>query len=286
MARTKAPKNQVVAMQEHNRNAILPLDSVPDYLKDTTSTGLEGLGKDDFKIPRIKLLQALNPEVRSFQGQAIPGEFWHTGANTSLGSEFLFVPILAGKRVILWDPNEGKQGGDILAFSRNGLDWQTGGDKEFKVTLKGGKNVVWHTKKNVLQSKLDDWGSSDPEENNSPPAATLIYEYLCYLPDHAELSPCVMGAFRTALPNAKRFNTDLFMRRKPTASLAVRCFADEKTEGKLAWFVPQFKLAGFVSDELYAVTSKLGEKYAEYTAEYDKTETQTDAASTQDDGKY
>lgn len=283
MAKQKASKEVSVPSVTA---ALAALDAMPDYLKDTKSTGLEGLGKDDFRVPRIKLLQALNPEVRSFQGQAIPGEFWHTGANTSLGSEFLFVPILAGKRVILWDPNEGQQGGDILAFSKDGINWQAGANKTFKVKLKGGKDVTWATGKNVAASKLDEWGSSDPEKDNSPPAATLIYEYLCYLPDHPELSPCVMGAFRTALPNAKGFNTSLFMLRKPTASVAVRCFADEKTEGKQAWFVPQFKLAGYVSRELYAITSKFGEQYAEYTADYDKTETQADGASAEDDGKY
>lgn len=283
MAKQKAPKNEVTVPKS---TALAALDAVPDYLQDTGSTGLEGLGKDDFRVPRIKLLQALNPEVRSFQGIAIPGEFWHTGGNISLGSEFLFVPILAGKRVILWDPNEGQRGGDILAFSKDGVNWQAGANKTFPVKLKGGKSVTWATGKNVAASKLDEWGSSDPSVDNSPPAATLIYEYLCYLPDRPELGPCVMGAFRTAIPNAKGFNTSLFMLRKPTASVAVRCFADEKTEGRQAWFVPQFKLAGYVSRELYAVTSKLGEQYAEYTAEYDKAEAQAAEAPDKDDGKY
>jgi len=54
---------------------------VPEYLKDKSSTGLEALGQGDFKVPRIKLLQPLNPEVKSYPGVAIPGEFWHTVTN-------------------------------------------------------------------------------------------------------------------------------------------------------------------------------------------------------------
>lgn len=282
MAKQRAASKEV-AIKEVN-NLVLSMDSVPDYLKDTESTGLEGLGKDDFKVPRIKLMQALNPEVREFQGVAIPGEFWHTGGSLSLGSEFIFVPVIVGKRAVLWDPNNGQQGGDILAFSKNGLTWDSGENKEFKVKLKGGKDVVWKTGKSVPASRLIEWGSLDTSEDNSPPAATLIYEYLCYLPDHAQLSPCVMGTFRTAIPNAKSLNTSLLGLRKPTASIAVRCFAVEKQEGKQAWFVPQFKTAGYVSKELYSVTSKLAEQYSDYQAEYSKDEAQ--AAPAEDDGKY
>lgn len=282
MAKQRSPSKEVTVKAP--TGLVLPMDNVPDYLKDTQSTGLEGLGKDDFKVPRIKLMQALNPEVREFQGQAIPGEFWHTGGSLSLGSEFVFVPCIVGKRAVLWDPNNGQQGGDILAFSKNGLNWDSGGDREFKVKLKGGKDVVWRTGKSVPASKLVEWGSSDTSEDNSPPAATLIYEYLCYLPDHPELSPCVMGTFRTAIPNAKSLNTSLLGLRKPTASIAVRCFSVEKQEGKQAWFVPQFKTSGYVSKELYNTTSKLAEQYSDYQAEYSQDEAK--AAPAEDDGKY
>jgi hypothetical protein len=266
---------------------IIPFDNVPDYLKDKAQTGMEGLGKDDFKVPRIKLLQALNPEVRSFQGEAIPGEFWHTGANKSLGSTFNFVPLIVGKRVIVWDANGGDQGGDILAFSKNAMDWTTGGNKTFKVKLKGRKDeVTWQTGRNVATSGLLEWGSSDPEDNNSPPAAQLTYEYLCYLPDHPMLSPCLLGLFRTGLANARQFNTSLFMLRRPTTSIIVKCFADEKSEGKLSWFVPQFKTAGFAPQELFNTCEEIQKNYAEYQAEYNHNDAAQKESLPDDDGKY
>lgn len=270
MARQKAPKQEVAITKPSD---IIPFDSVPDYLKDQAQSGLESLGKDDFKIPRIKLLQALNPEIQSFKGEAIPGEFWHTGANISLGSEFKFVPIVAGKRVILWDPNDGNQDGGIIAFSKNAKDWISGGNTKHKVKLKGvSEDVVWDTGKNVPSSGLLEWGSSNPEDNNSAPAAQLTYEYLCYLPDNPMLSPCLLGLFRTALPNAKQFNTSLFMLRRPTTSVVVRCFADEKTEGKRAWFVPQFKTIGWAPESLFNTCKEYQDKYQDYNADYNKDE--------------
>lgn len=240
----------------------------PSYLTGKERTGAEALGKEDIKIPRIKLLQPLNPEVQSFQGKAIPGEFWHSVANVSLGSEFLFVPLTVRKRVVLWQPRH--QGGGILAFSNDAVTWQSGANQTFKVKLKkGDKNEVeWKTGKNVQDSGLMEWGSSDPGEDNSPPAAMLSYEYLVYLPDHPNLSPCVMGVNRTGLPNARQFNSYLLMQRRPTASMAIRCFSDEETGDGNTWHVHAFEPLGFVNEETYKnVTSKLAEQYGEYQPE-------------------
>lgn len=279
MAKQRAPKTEVAVPNVSN---IIPFGEMPDYLKDTQGD-MGNLTKEDFKIPRIMMLQALSPEVKDFQGVAIPGEFWHTGASESLGSEFMFVPVLVNKRVILWRPRH--EGGGMLAFARNAVEWDMGGNKEFKVTLKkGDKNVVtWATGKNVPTSGLADWGSSNPDEENSAPAATLVYEYLCYLPDKPELSPCLLGCSKTAKPSGAQFNTDLLMRRKPPAAIIARCWAAEQNEGGNTWFIPKFKTAGWAPPALYEITSKIAEQHKDYKAEYVQEE---NAAPTEDDGKY
>lgn len=263
-------KGQEVAVNSKSSELVASSGDMPDYLKGTEKTGLEELGAGDFKIPRIMLLQPLSPAVRSFPGEAIPGHFWHTGMNISLGDKFEFVPVLARKRVILWRPRDDNDGG-ILAFSADGKTWQSGGNSKFTVKLRDRKEpVTWETGKDVQSSGLLDWGSSDPDDSESAPAATTSYEYLCYLLAHPHLSPCVLSCNKTALPKAKAFNTSLMMMaqaRKPTTCLNVVCFVDEQTEGKNAWYVPNFKMNGTVSKEVYETTSKMQELHANYQAE-------------------
>lgn len=254
-------------------NGLVPLslDSAPDYLPSVVGqTGLEGLGKDDIKTPRILLLQGLSPQLENFP-TAKKDHFWHTGLNVSLGSEFLFVPAMVNKRVILWRPRT-DEGGGILAFSVDGRTWATGGNQEFRVRLKGMKNpVVWKTGKDVMSSGLTEFGSANPEDGDSPPAATVSYEYLCYLPEAPELSPCVLGVSKTGLPNAKGFNTSLAMmakQGKPTSCLLVKCFAQKESNNDGDWTTPNFKLAGYAPKEVYEHARKLAETYADYKVEY------------------
>jgi hypothetical protein len=265
MASKKA--SQEVAVKENT--AIM---EQPDYLKGDEKTGTERLGRGDFKIPRIKLLQPLSPEVKSFPGKAIPGEFWHTGANKSIGNEFLFVPCVVSKRVILWRPQNDGDGG-ILAFSKNAVDWVSGGNKEFEVQIKDGPKVKWKTGKNVPSSGLLEFGTSNPNNENSAPAANLAYEYMAFLIDHPDLSPVVLGVQRTGIGNAKQLNSHLLMTRRPTACVAVRCFSDEETKGRLAWHVPNFEPSGYVREDIYKITSKIADQYSDFDVELEREDT-------------
>ena len=257
----KATQSQLAVTQEE-----------PSYLTGKERTGAEVLGKDDVKVPRIKLLQALNPEIRSFQGKAIPGEFWHTGANVSLGSEFIFVPIIIGKRVVVWRPRNDQNGG-ILAMSRDAIKWQTGANQTFEVRLKDIKKPVkWSTGKDVASSGLLEFGTSNPENENSAPAAVLQYEYLCYLIANPELSPVVMGVMKTGIPNAKALNTWLLSTRKPINACAIKVFADETTKNSNVWTIPKFDRAGWASSEIFKLTEKFKEQYQDYDIDLEQEE--------------
>lgn len=266
-----AKKQEVAVVKEQNSALV----EVPDYLKGNEKLGTETLGKGDFKIPRIKLLQPLSPEVRSFQGKAIPGEFWHGGANISLGSEFLFVPCVVSKRVVLWRPRDDGNGG-IMAFSRDGKKWDSGANKEFDVTLKGDVKVKWKTGKDPVSSGLMEFGSSNPKNEQSAPAATLAYEYLVYLIDKPEVGPAVFGVQRTGINNAKALNSHLILTRKPLPCHAIRCFADEEQKGRDVWHVPAFDPAGFVKQEVYKVTSEWADKYSDFVAELEQEDTEVE----------
>jgi len=255
---------------------IVPLDSVPDYLpKDIGKTGLEALGKDDYKTPRIILLQPLSPQVTSNPGLALPNNYWHTGLNISLGTTFDFIPTVAAKRVILFRPREDQNGG-ILAFSKNAVDWDTGGNQEFRVKIKGKKEpVIWKTGSNVINSKLTEFGTMDPDDPHSAPAAVISYEYLCYLPARPELSPCVMLVNKTGLPNGKQLNTALAMQAKggrPIWCLGVRASVEEKHKDGNKWTVPAFNLIGYASKEAYEQAKKVADMYGDFKVEYDQEE--------------
>ena len=251
---------------------IVPFGITPDYLPAVSkSSGMENLGKDDYKTPRILLLQGLSPQLTNFPETARSGHFWHTGLNVSLGDEFTFVPALVNKRVILWRPRNDNNGG-ILAFSRDGIKWDTGGNQDHSVKLKDRKErVTWSTNKDVSSSRLTEFGSADPDNADSGPAATIIYEYLCYLPEHPELSPCVFGVSKTGLPNGKGLNTNLMTiakTGKPINCVAVRAFAEEKSNSDGKWTVPNFKLLGWAPKSAMEQAAKMAELYADYKVDY------------------
>lgn len=279
MAKQKAKSTDVAVVEE---KPVQVMGDRPSYLPTPVeSGGMENMGKDDFKTPRIVLLQGLSPQLENYPQTAKKDTFWHTGMNISLGKEFMMVPVIANKRVILWRPR-GDQGGGILAFSRNGRTWDTGANQEFQIKIKGRKDpVVWRTGKDVLSSRLTAFGTSNPDEIQSAPAATTVYEYLCILPDHMDLSPCVLGISKTALPNGKNFNTSLAMKHRqgiPICSLKVRCFVEETSNSEGVWTIPNFELSGYVDENIYKLGQRLAKEYADYNVEYTQEETSTEAS--------
>jgi hypothetical protein len=259
-------------------NSILSLEDdylTPDAVKD--GSGIEALGRDDFKIPRIVLLQGQSPELATYP-EAKKDEFWHTGMNINLGAEFLFTPIVVNRRVILFRPRN--DGGGILAFSKNGTLWDSGANQTFQVKLKGRKEpVAWSTGSNVLNSRLLQFGSSNPDDPKSAPAATLIYEYLVYLPDYPELSPCVFSAAKTATKNAKDFNMALGMAvsgGKPITCLVVRAFTETLHNDEGTWTVPEFKLEGRATKEVYEIASSIAKSNKDYKVEYNQSDVETE----------
>lgn len=258
-----------------NIHDITPLDQIPDYLGDEGS-GLENIGRDDLKIPRIKILQGMSPEVRKYPGVAIPGMIWHSILNKPIGAKVNAIVLSANRKVFVWLPK--KDGGDLVAVSMDGKNWDKGANTKHKV-ISIGKDVVWNIGNNVSSSKLLDFGSSNPDDENSPPAASLIYEYLLYLPDFPEYSPCVFSISRSSLAIARNFNTLLVMTRKPSTAILTSINVSETSSQDNTWFVPQLSLAGYVSRELYETAKNMKEMFKEYTTEIEADDHAVDAAS-------
>jgi len=173
-----------------------PQSSVPAYLDKYNKAKIGNIDSSDRIIPRIKLIQAISPELVDFP-EAKAGQFWHTIAQQNLGPIIKAIPIIIRKSFVLWSPRNDDRG--ILARAMDAIHWDPP-DAEFTVKPKGSpNNVTYRTKKTVAESGLDQFGTSIPGDSNSPPAASLTYNMMWHLIDFPELSPSVIINTRSSV---------------------------------------------------------------------------------------
>lgn len=231
-----AKKNEVVNVAE---------GQLPAHLQQYGSKGTDSIGMEDIAIPRITLLQAISKEV--MEGLGKPAEFYHLLADQVLGKDITIIPIITTKAYMLFRPRE--TGGGLLARADDGIHW-TPPDAAFSVSLvQNGPSVTWRTAPTVAESGLADWGSSDPSNPQSLPAATKMLNVLCWLPDFPELSPSVYTLQRSSLKPGKKFVGKLKMSQAPSFGMMFKVTSEKVTGPKGEYFSPVFSGAGFVMDE-------------------------------------
>jgi hypothetical protein len=210
--------------------------------------GTERLGQGDIETPRLKLLQSVSPECEEFD-EAKSGEFWHSVAEVSLGAEVRIVPLFIDMRAILWRPRH--EGGGILARADDGVHW-TPPNATFEVRpFKDNKKTVkWSTKPTVAASGLLEWGSADPEDPNSQPAATRMYNMAVALPDFPELGLGVVTLQRSGIRVARKFLGKLKLMSVPSFGcyFTMGRVKDQNPSGD-TFFNYSFTAAGHVQDE-------------------------------------
>lgn len=194
---------------------------LPSHLQSYVGKGMEGMGQEDLARPRLKLLQALSPELDTYN-KARPGDFLHTSAGEILSGPFLVTPIFVAKRYLLWNPRE--SGGGILARSDDGVTWSPS-NASFEVKLDkkdGGAKVTWQTAPTVKESGLGEWGTMNPTDPNSPPAATKLYDYVFGFPEYPDLEPAVFSFQRSSWKVGRNLNTNIktAIARRPMFMLA------------------------------------------------------------------
>lgn len=238
-------KNEVTKVEDHM--------VIPDFMRGYTSHGTENLDSGDYEIPRIKLIQALSPEKELFEG-VHEGHFWHSIAQKSLGNKLEIVPVYIDKRAILWNPQE--SGGGILARSDDLVNWSPiQGNVRVKIN-KGTKEVTWSWEKDVKASRLLEWGSYDPDDSRSPPAATLMHNIIVLLPEYPELGPSVITTKSASLVASKAFFSKLKMLRTPIygAKFIMGVKSDKRPKGSFKNYT--FTGNGYVTSkedfEIYA----------------------------------
>lgn len=202
--KTKEPAKNEVVVANKDFMALVSTEIRPTG----SAEGLDSIASEDMELPRIQMLQSTSPQVTD--GDAVPGQFWHTLLEEALGKEMTIVPVFYSKRFMLWRPRH--EGGGILARALDGVHWKPA-NGEF--TVKPDKNspatVVWRTAETVAKSGLDQWGSSNPANPDSEPAATQTFDYVVVCPERPELGPMLLSLARSSASIAKKLNGKIAM---------------------------------------------------------------------------
>jgi hypothetical protein len=252
------------------KNELVAAEERPSYLAELEKAGgaklQDNFGAEDVVLPRIKLLQGMSTEVGNFPG-AVPGVFWHTGFDQALGNSFKFVICSRNKKYLLVAPINDGQG--ILARADDARNWDREGSWEVAIDPKAKRKVTWTIEdKSVEHSDVARWGSSDPADPDSPPAATLFYDYLVILPDHMDLGPCVLSLARSQIKRGKKGLNDKISLHasagRPMQAIVFSANVQNESGPAGPYFGHQFVQSGFAPEAVYKQAVKLSEVMKSY----------------------
>lgn len=249
---------------------------LPAFLQNQGNANRSDMGNEDLIIPRIKLLQGTSPELETYD-EAKSGQFWHTVGNVSLGNEIVFTPLFQKRKFVLFDPNRGSDT-PVLDRSDDGINWAE--KKRFEVKIKGIKEPqIWDTTEGTVNgSGLDKFGSSVEGDEDSVPAATLVYEYAIMI--EGQDFPCILSLSKSAVKKGKILNSSIAMSNTPMTGMKFKMgvVKEKNSDGEEYWNY-SFAQAGYVQDQS---AWERNEKFAEelYGASY-----KTDESDLNDDAK-
>lgn len=236
--------------------------TLPAFMRSDAGRGLENVNSEDMELPRIKLVQGIDNDLLGTHDDVKAGDFWHILAEKSLGSSVDIVPLYIDKRYVLWAPRPPIDKGGILARADDGVHWVPP-DKSFTVKIdKRGTQVTWTTKDTVAKSGLAEWGTYDPNDAESQPAATQCYVIVVALPAYPELGPVALFLQRSAVPMARKLLGKLNISRAPIFGCVytMKSFVDTSDAGSFNNY--SFTANGFVADqEAYKEYEQLHEQF-------------------------
>ena len=262
---TKETKTETtaVAVVSPNENA------VPAFLQGVKREDRSNLDTRDLTIPRIKVAQDQSNEVKT--GDVPRGALFLNVTGEVLaefGKPMRFIPLVTSKEYILWrDQQDG--GGGLLARAKAVVEtgkvrykWDKPG-QTFTTKIKGLVPATWTTKEYIDQDNLDQWGTQIDGDRDSPPAASVHYNYLVMLPDLGNMI-VALSLSKSQVKRAKDLNAMLEMSQLPAYARYIRAHIEpEKNDAGQEFFNIRFKPAGVVQDEeLYGFAKSQHEYYA------------------------
>jgi hypothetical protein len=260
-----------VRVKQNSTAVVARTEAPPPAVRDPKQFRRFGnIGIADMEIPALKLLQGLSPEVKANQ-ELRAGSFYHTILEQDLGEELLAVVLLVHHSVVLRSPKN-VRGVDsvVLAKAADSENWDKP-NQRFTVQLQNGGRVEWFTNRNVKASGLLDWGSSDPTNRNSTPAAQHVYTVILRILDPHVEGPVIYTGSVTANRKIMQLNSKIDLRAAagvPPLRQIYRIIPEERNAGQaVSWFVPNFTAAGELLekdprfDEFMTQAERLSELY-------------------------
>jgi len=231
---------------------------IPAHLALYQKAKIGNVDSTDRIIPRVKLMQAISPELVDHP-EAKAGQFWHTIAAQNLGPSIRAVPIIIRKSYVLWAPRNDDRG--ILARAMDGIHWDPA-DAEFSVKPKGSANsVTYRTKKTVAESGLDQFGTSIPGDGNSPPAASLTYNMMWHLLDFPELSPSIIINTRSSVKPMQQLLSRIDSKPVPHYCQIYTIASVQQKGAEGPYFNFTYTGAGFVDEKQAALCSDMFQSF-------------------------
>lgn len=173
--------------------------------------GLNGISKEDIKMPEVKLLHAMNPEVA--EGIDVAGNFYNT-SGISYGSSLIFTVTARWKSRILFGEN---LDGEIICQSPNSF---------FSVD---GHQCAVDCPHNATQ-----WG-----DNRTPPRCAECHNFLI-LPDQEQF-PARIRFKKSGIPTAQTLNGLLFAAGHPMWRWKYQLISVKKNGSRGAYYMPTVK---------------------------------------------
>lgn len=233
---------------------------MPDFMSGAP-LGTEHLTNSDVELPRLVLLQATSPQVSD--ADATPGAFFHTLLEEEMGKEMEIIPLHISTRYMLWKPRH--DGGGILARADDGVHWSPpNAEFQVKPIKDSDLTVTWATKPTVSQSGLDKWGSSNPNDPKSEPAATKMLVIVAMVVGREDIGPVVITLQRSAESVGKRLYGRLKLSNAPIYGQRFKMSVtkDRSPKGD-AFYNYSFERVGFVEDEdLFKLCRSFHEAFA------------------------
>jgi len=232
---------------------------VPAHLAQYAKGKIGNIDSSDRIIPRVKLIQAISPELIDFP-DAKAGQFWHTIAQQSLGPVLKAVPIIIRKSYVLWAPRNDDRG--ILARAMDGIHWVPA-NAEFTVRPKGSpKDIIYRTAETVAESGLDQFGTSIPGDDNSPPAASLTYNMMWHLLDYPELSPSIIINTRSSVKPMQQLLSRIDAKPVPHYVQVYNIGSVQQKGPEGPYFNFTYTGAGFADEQVSATCSQMYEQFS------------------------
>jgi hypothetical protein len=268
MAKNPATRDTKTPEAENLPAVVAPSTSsnVPAYLQGTASgSQLAGIDQSDVALPSIRLLQAVSPVVGAFD-DAVPGIFWHTGFDMALGESIDFIICANRKKYLLMAPLTDGRG--VLARAEDGVHWQPS-EGDFEIKIKNVKKpVTWTLRPTVEESGLAQFGTFNPEDPDSPPAAVLMYEHLVILPEFPDLGPTFLTFARSQVKKVRRELYPKVMMHgnsgRPMQALRFRATTVEEQGAEGPYFNVKFTSAGWANEAEFKMAVDLQERFGRF----------------------